>query len=296
MKGPWRKPIWIAAGALSAIGAVSWLGSQSTNDPARCASGLLALGPRCCAPGQHLRDGRCAGQATHCTAPSSLTDGACATSPRAVFISSGTLDLSVDDWDLLDRVQPKAPVFVPAFWLDSFEVTRRRWLGCVDAGRCPPPHPEPHDWPELDTPVTSLEARHAQDFCRFAGGQLPTSHQWLWAARGADGRRYPWGAFGLVCRRASFGLLDGPCAQGATGPEWPGSRPAGVSPEGVFDLAGNVAEWTLEEDASVVARGGSYRSRLAAELKSLAFTRTAKPSSDVGFRCAYSAAPPPGAP
>jgi formylglycine-generating enzyme required for sulfatase activity len=213
-----------------------------------------------------------------------------------VFIPGGTLDVSVDDWDLLDRAQPSPAVFVPAFWLDAFEVTRRRWLGCAAAGACPHLDSLPQHSPELDVPMTSLDVEQARAFCRFAGGALPNTQQWLWAARGPEGRRYPWGAFGLVCRRASFGLLDGPCAQGATGPEWPGSRPDGVSPEGVFDLAGNVAEWTVDEDASVVARGGSYRSRLAAELKSLAFTRTAKPSPDIGFRCAYGGPRPAGAP
>jgi formylglycine-generating enzyme required for sulfatase activity len=94
---------------------------------------------------------------------------------------------------------------------------------------------------------------------------------------------------GLVCRRAAFGLSEGPCAYGG-GVELGGSRPDGSSPEGAFDLSGNVAEWTLEADGSYAARGGSYRSRAAAELKSWSVeTRGLDRARHIGFRCAYAA-------
>ena len=106
-------------------------------------------------------------------------------------------------------------------------------------------------------------------FCRFAGGRLPTGAEWGVAAMGNDARRFPWGATGLVCRRAAYGLAAGPCAHGATGPELAASRPDGATPEGALDLSGNVAEWTREA-RGYVARGGSFRSTSAAELKSFA--------------------------
>jgi hypothetical protein len=102
---------------------------------------------------------------------------------------------------------------------------------------------------------------------------------------GSDARRFPWGGTGLVCRRAAYGLAAGPCADGATGPELAGSRPDGATPDGALDLSGNVAEWT-REGRGYVARGGSFRSTSAAELKSFA-AETAGVRLDIGFRCAY---------
>lgn len=103
---------------------------------------------------------------------------------------------------------------------------------------------------------------------------------------GSESTRYPWGQTGLVCRRATFGLEHGPCSSEATGPDLAGSRPDGATPTGILDLAGNVAEWTNEPNGGTLARGGSFRSRLAADLKTWA-ARPDPPGPDVGFRCAY---------
>jgi formylglycine-generating enzyme required for sulfatase activity len=119
------------------------------------------------------------------------------------------------------------------------------------------------------------------------GGRLPTGDEFVLASAGAEARRFPWGQTGLVCRRASFGLLSGPCANGGATPELAGARPDGASAEGAYDLAGNVAEWTVERDGSVVARGGSYRSRVASELKTWAQEHVVERAPHVGFRCAY---------
>jgi formylglycine-generating enzyme required for sulfatase activity len=64
-------------------------------------------------------------------------------------------------------------------------------------------------------------------------------------------------------------------------------RPDGATPDGVLDLAGNVAEWTVEPGGAQVARGGSFRSRVAGELKSWAVEERSGPSDHVGFRCVY---------
>jgi formylglycine-generating enzyme required for sulfatase activity len=135
--------------------------------------------------------------------------------------------------------------------------------------------------------VVNVAPGEAQTFCRFLGGRLPTAAEWLFAATGIDVRRYPWGRTGLVCRRAAFGLAAGPCAEGARGPELAGFRPDGATPEGVQDLAGNVAEWTIEADDVFAARGGSYLSQVAAELKTWAVEPNHGPAPHIGFRCAY---------
>jgi formylglycine-generating enzyme required for sulfatase activity len=134
--------------------------------------------------------------------------------------------------------------------------------------------------------VTGIEPREAERFCRFENGRLPWGDEWLFAALGKDLRRFPWGATGLVCRRAAFGLESGPCSRGG-GRELAGARADGATPEGVLDLSGNVAEWTAERDGTWLARGGSFRSLSALELKSWA-TEAAPPRARwVGFRCAY---------
>ena len=66
-----------------------------------------------------------------------------------------------------------------------------------------------------------------------------------------------------------------------------GARPDGATPEGVLDLSGNVAEWTTERDPSPLARGGSFRSVAATDLKSWASEAAAPRARHVGFRCAY---------
>jgi formylglycine-generating enzyme required for sulfatase activity len=132
-----------------------------------------------------------------------------------------------------------------------------------------------------------VSAEQAEAFCRSQRGRLPTAAEWVWAAAGSAARRYAWGNSGLVCRRAAFGLEHGPCSeQGA--PELSGSRPEGASPEGVLDLIGNAAEWTREA-RGFAARGGSFRSTAAADLKTWATEACCdgRPAPHIGFRCAY---------
>ncbi len=108
-------------------------------------------------------------------------------------------------------------------------------------------------------------------------------------------RRYPWGDTGAVCRRAAWGLAQGPCAQGADGPDTVGAHPDGDSPLGLHDLAGNVAEWVLAtpNDAArlevALAKGGSWATSMASELRICARLELPLEAADprVGFRCVY---------
>lgn len=109
--------------------------------------------------------------------------------------------------------------------------------------------------------------------------------------------RYPWGDTGAVCRRAAWGLLSGPCARGADGPDTVGAHPDGDSPLGIHDLSGNAAEWVAPADAAPrdgaravgVAKGGSWQSALASDLRIWARIELDPGAHDprIGVRCAY---------
>jgi formylglycine-generating enzyme required for sulfatase activity len=272
----------VAATAGSVV-AVVRLAARERTPPARCGGGFVAQGARCCAPGQGLSSGRCSGQPASCPDGMriSASESGCVSDARRIPYRGGRVSLGAEDWEAEGVVAPRS-ADVSAFSLDSLEVTLERWDHCTRAGAC-----RALDEQEPGAPVRGLDPKEAEAFCRFEGGRLPTSDEWLLAAMGSEGRRFPWGSTGLVCRRAAFGLADGPCAQGAQGPELSGSRPDGATPEGVLDLAGNVAEWTSEGSGRYVARGGSYRSRTALELKTWAFETPAPKAKTVGFRCAY---------
>jgi formylglycine-generating enzyme required for sulfatase activity len=213
------------------------------------------------------------------------TPDGCVVRHRRVALPGGLIQFGPEDWESLDQVRPFEATVRP-FRIDAYEVTHARWNRCVDARVC-----AARDTIEPGIPVTGLTVDEARAFCRFAGGRLPTSAEWLFAAVGTEKNRFPWGPTGIVCRRAAFGLVAGPCGNGARGPDLTGARPDGRTAAGIFDLAGNVAEWTLGEKGKAEVRGGSFRSTLAGELKSWAMER-AVPSDHTGFRCAYSAAMP----
>lgn len=195
------------------------------------------------------------------------------------------LTLGPNDWEAQGVVAERKVAVDEPFFLDAFEVTIARWNDCVGAGACAGARDD-----EPGMPIRDIDPEQAERFCAHVGGRLPRGNEWLLAAAGHQARRYPWGPTGLVCRRAVFGRVAGPCTQEGelAGPELAGSVPAGATPLGLYDMAGNVAEWTVEPKDRHLARGGSYRSKVAAELKSWAVTSArAKTSPEVGFRCAY---------
>jgi len=270
------------AATAGAVVAVVRLAERERTPPARCGAGFVTQAARCCAPGQTLSSGRCLGAPRSCPDGMrvSASESGCFSEPRRVAFRGGRVSLGAEDWEAEGVVAPRNAL-VGAFSLDSTEVTLERWDHCARAGGC-----RALEEQEPGVPVRGVDPKEAEAFCRFEGGRLPTSDEWLFAAMGPEGRRFPWGSTGLVCRRAAFGLVDGPCAHEGSGPELAGSRLDGATPEGVLDLAGNVAEWTAEGSGHV-ARGGSYRSRTALELKSWSFEVAAPKARTVGFRCAY---------
>ncbi len=271
----------IAVVGVAGIAATVFAAMQERTGPARCPPGLVATGARCCGVGQAFDAGACRGRPLECAETQVETRDGCGRGPLRARLRGGRVSLSGAEWDGL-RAGSATSATVESFSLDTAEVTVARYGACEAQKHCAELE---HD-AEPGMPVRNVTPAQAEAFCRFAGGRLPTGPEWVFAAAGSTTRRFPWGATGLVCRRSVHGLVNGPCARDATGPEVVGSRPDGATPEGVLDLSGNVAEWTREAGGAYVARGGSYRSRGAAELRSLSAVR-ARTGPDVGFRCAY---------
>jgi formylglycine-generating enzyme required for sulfatase activity len=193
--------------------------------------------------------------------------------------------------------RPERTVVVAAFAIDRTEVTRAAYAACVAARRCKRAPGEPAAKPEANAdpqlPMTNVSWADAQAYCKFAGGRLPTELEWEKAARGADGREYPWGD-ALDCARANWGNFDGegPCAGKNPGRPMPvGGYPTGASVYGALDLAGNVWEWVADkyddEPTRRVVRGGSCCSYFVGPR---AANRNAwapeHRDADLGFRCA----------
>ena len=185
-------------------------------------------------------------------------------------------------------------IALAAFQIDRTEVRTEEYRACVEAAACTPPAATPGcNWadPErADHPVNCVDWRQANAYCAWVGKRLPSEREWEKAARGTDGRSFPWGNDLATCDHAVIaeGELPG-CGRDST---WPvGSRSEGRSPFGLFDMAGNVYEWTGDSvrdgGSQRIARGGSWRgeSWTARSWSRAAFTAESR-DPRIGFRCA----------
>jgi formylglycine-generating enzyme required for sulfatase activity len=146
-----------------------------------------------------------------------------------------------------DNEHPRHMVYLDAFWIDRTEATNAQYGKCLDAGACrKPDYWDDSDFNAPGQPVVGVTWEDARTYCEWAGARLPTEAEWEKAARGTDDRKYPWGNQEATCQYAVMDDGSGAgCAQG--GKAWPvGSKPAGASPYGALDMAGNVWEWVAD--------------------------------------------------
>jgi formylglycine-generating enzyme required for sulfatase activity len=229
------------------------------------------------------------------------------------LVPAGEFTRGSNDGD--DDEKPVRKVYVSAFWIDVYEVTVEEYAACVRAGACKAPGTsgglcggEYNNWsgngPRSGRgrhPVNCVDWNQASAYCGWKGKRLPTEAQWEKAARGVDGRKYPWGNAAANCKVA---VMEG-CGEDRILPV--GSKPDGVSPYGAHDMAANVWEWVHDwygpYDSSAardpegpksgsdrVVRGGSWLSH-GDNLR--AANRDSDAPGDavanLGFRCVMSA-------
>lgn len=167
--------------------------------------------------------------------------------PEGEFIMGSDLENEIN----LYKYSAEETKYLDAFWIYQTEVTNRQFVEFLNAV-------EEHEWmgkpPEYvhideqdgtwlveegfeNFPIHYVNFEAADNYCHWAGGRLPTNEEWEKAARGTDGRIYPWGNDEEnVCNLATSLSCVGDLVD-------VGSYPKGASPYGVLDMAGNVGEW-----------------------------------------------------
>jgi formylglycine-generating enzyme required for sulfatase activity len=161
------------------------------------------------------------------------------------FIPAGDFEMGSDTSSYTEE-RPAHTVFLDDYYIDKYEVTNARYQACVDAGVCQPPREMSSATRSNyygnsdfdDYPVIYVDWDMAVVYCEWRGAQLPTEAQWEKAARGTDGRSYPWGeGIDAILANYNYNIGDTTAV---------GNYEDGVSPYGLYDMTGNVWEWVAD--------------------------------------------------
>ena len=227
-----------------------------------------------------------------------------------LLITSGVYVMGSTGRDAQTNEQPLTKVTVSCFYMARFPVTNAQYEA-FDPGHKTRRAP----WANESHPVVYVNSREAEKFCLWLSARerkkyrLPTEAEWEYAARGIDGRTFPWGErfdaghfANFADLRTTFAWRDNVIDDGFAETAPIGSYPKGVSPFGIDDLAGNVFEWCLDgfepyrgkertnprgpaEGPKRVYRGGSWKSRVGSlRTTARAFNLPDYSTNDVGFR------------
>ena len=218
-----------------------------------------------------------------------------------LYVPAGEFIMGSDSGEADEK--PVHTVNLEAFWIDQTEITNAMYAQCVQGGECNQPTKQVYfnDSNYRFHPVIYVTWNDAKTYCSWAGRRLPTEAEWEKAARGNDGRTYPWGEEGIDCQKANYEV-------GCIGnTRRVGSYELGMSPYYAFDMAGNVWEWVsslyqsypydptdgredLSAGGSRVSRGGGwYYADAATGLSNRNWDYPTGSYNLIGFRCAMDA-------
>jgi len=226
------------------------------------------------------------------------------------LVPAGEFTMGNEDGE--DDEKPVHTVYLDAYYIDKYEITNAYYQTCVIAGVCKLPKKTGSSQvnnyygnPQYDNyPVLYVDWNMAETYCEWRQAGLPTEAQWEKAARGTDGRLFPWGFEPKGCPVANYQTCFG-------NPTEVGIFPEGVSPYGLFDMAGNVSEWVWDwydpeyyiesplnnpKGPSTgdyrVMRGGSWSQYSISARVSYRYRGNQDGSNNtIGFRCARDATP-----
>jgi formylglycine-generating enzyme required for sulfatase activity len=160
-----------------------------------------------------------------------------------VLIPAGEFWMGTEDGP--QDARPLHRVYLSSYWFDQYEATNARYRQCVEGGGCTLPKDRLlfEDPQQAQHPVTSITWNQARSFCQWQGKRLPTEAEWEKAARGTDGRRYPWGNDEEIAKRY---MKNRHLMADTNGAESVGRQVATTSPYGAFDLIGSLSEWVKD--------------------------------------------------
>jgi formylglycine-generating enzyme required for sulfatase activity len=221
-----------------------------------------------------------------------------------VYVPEGEFLMGSEDGTTHES--PEHSVYLDAYWIDQTEVTNEMYAKCVaDNGACTSPNGTDHfgNTSYANHPVVYVNWDQAKTYCEWAGRRLPSEAEWEKAARGTEGRTYPWGE-GISCDEAN----NRECVRDTSAV---GSYESGKSPYGVYDMAGNVWEWVNDWYGETyyqsspssnpmgpnsgqvrVLRGGAWGNSFVSSRSAVRLREDPSHSNfDLGFRCARGTSP-----
>ena len=254
----WRRDRW-GFGSCAAAGACKGLTGQDCDDGNPCTVDTCSPTGGCkssaMAAGSQCSDSQVCSGAGVCAVPTGMVEV-----PAGPF----WMGCIASDINCASDEKPQHEVTLSAYAIDNYEGTVAQYVACVASNGCTTPggtYAQAKSWNyggpgREEYPINGISLAQAKTFCAWQGKRLPTEAEWEKAARGgcekfASGEcqkasiTYPWGMGAASCSKAMLKEASfAGCGTALTAPV--GSRPAGVSPYGAHDMAGNVAEWVSD--------------------------------------------------